>query len=102
MDAIAHAGLGRLEVVDAQERHVGVVATTWPLDGGGEAELALLKVGRRLPTHRYVPLWLAAREGDRLRLEVTLAQIQDAPSADDHRWGDPAHVARAYWRSQDD
>jgi len=88
-----------MQVVDANGAYVGIAADTWPLDGGGEAELVLVKVGRRFARLRYLPLKRARFDRDVLRLDATLHEIEDAPSAEDCRWGDPANVARAHWLS---
>lgn len=90
-------------VVDAAGEEVGTVADVWPADGGGEAELALVNLGRRFPRRRYVPLDDRTELVDReLRVPWSRAQIDHAPSAEDQRWGDPAHVALAYWRESAD
>jgi hypothetical protein len=89
-----------LDVVDADGSYVGVASDTWPLDGGGEPELVLVKVGRRFPRLRYLPLKRARIEpSGRIRLNATLSEIEDAPNAEDARWGEPAHIAKAHWMS---
>ena len=83
--------------------HVGVVADFWPLDGGGEPELALVRVGRRFGRDRYLPLDGRAQLRDgALHVPWQRWEIDDAPRADDRRWGDPAHLARSYWRDTGD
>jgi len=86
-----------LDVVGADGRVIGDVADTWPLDGGGEVALLLVRVGSRFRRHRYLPLAAAEVDGGRLRVPFAAWEIDDAPAADDRRWGDPAHVALAYW-----
>jgi hypothetical protein len=84
-------------VVDAAGADIGVVADTWPLDGGGEPELLLLRVGTRFPRLRYLPARRAVLRDDKLHVPWSKLELDDAPSAEDRRWGDPAQVARAYW-----
>ena len=81
---------------------IGVVADTWPMDGGGEPELLLLKVGTRFPSLRYLPARKATLRDDALHVPFSKLQLDDAPSADDRRWGDPAHLAMSYWMTADD
>lgn len=87
----------RREVVDREGRFVGTVLDTVPLDGGGEVELLLVSVGRRFPRRRYVPARGIRVEDGVVRLPVLRSEVDDCPSADDRRWGDPADVARGYW-----
>jgi sporulation protein YlmC with PRC-barrel domain len=91
-----------MEVIDATGRVIGTVADTCPLDGGGEPELALVRVGRRFPTLRYLPLRSGVVEDGRMRVPWTKWQIDDAPSAEDNRWGRPQDIAMAYWVLADD
>jgi hypothetical protein len=86
-----------IEVIDADGRTVGTVADTCPLDGGGEPQLALVRVGSRFSRLRYLPLRAARFEDGRMHLPWKRWQIDDAPSAEDRRWGDPAQIAAAYW-----
>jgi hypothetical protein len=90
-------GLAGTEVLDSAGTHVGRIATTWPLDGSGEPELALVRVGRHLPRLRYLPLDTARFEGEKVHVPYLRWQIEDAPSAEDNRYAEPAHVAKAYW-----
>jgi hypothetical protein len=91
-----------LEVIDADGRTVGVVADTVPLDGGGEPELALVRVGGRFTRLRYLPIRSARLEAGAMHVPWLKWQIDDAPSAEDRRWGDPAQIAAAYWLLEDD
>jgi hypothetical protein len=91
------------KVVDPDGADVGVVSEVWPLDGGGEPELVLVQVGRRFRRERYLPLDGRARVRDgALHVPWRRSEVDHAPRADDRRWGDPAHVARSYWRDADD
>jgi hypothetical protein len=86
-------------VVGPEGEHVGVVADVWPLDGGGEPELVLVRIGRHFKRERYLPLDGRARLDDgALRVPWRRWEVDDAPRADDRRWGDPAQLARSYWR----
>jgi hypothetical protein len=84
-------------VVDTGGLLVGVVADTWPLDGSGQPELALVRVGKRFPRLRYLPLESATLTNSVLCVPWTRHEIEDAPSAEDDRWGDPGRLALAYW-----
>jgi hypothetical protein len=84
-------------VVDREGAFVGTVRDSVPLDGGGEIELLMIDVGRRFARRRYVPAGGVRREGENVRLPVLRAEIEDAPCAEDRRWGDPVGIARGYW-----
>ncbi len=86
-----------LEVLDRDGEFVGKVRDTYPLDGGGEVELLLVAAGRRFARNRYVPArGLELRDG-RAQVPFARVDVEDCPSAEDRRWGDPADVARGYW-----
>ena len=86
-----------LEVHDRKGDFVGTVSDTYPLDGGGEVQLLRVGVGRRFARDRYVPAQGAEVREGKLHLSVSRHEIEDCPSAEDRRWGDPADVARGYW-----
>ena len=86
-----------LEVLDRDDRFIGNVRDTYPLDGGGEVQLLLVAVGRQFARNRYLPTHGLTIEDGKIRLPVTRDDVEDAPSADDRRWADPADVARGYW-----
>ena len=83
-------------VVDCAGHPVGKVADTWPTDGGGEPEMLLVKLSH-FAMRRYVPISGVERSDDALQLPWTKLEIDDAPDAEDIRWGDPGMVARAHW-----
>ena len=86
-----------LEAVDRNGEFVGTVRDTYPLDGGGEVQLLMVSVGRRFARNRYLPAdGLELRDG-RAHLPYSRVDIEDAPLADDRRWGEPADIARGYW-----
>ena len=91
-----------LEVVDADGDALGFVVDTWPLDGGGEPELVLVHLGLKFPEPRYLPIRGAEIHGECLHVPWTKTEIEEAPAADDDRWGDPGLVARSYWMQQGD
>jgi hypothetical protein len=91
-----------LDVIDAEGQEIGYVTDTWPLDGGGEPELILVAVGIKFPRPRYLPLRNAEIVGDCLHVPHTLLEIEEAPLADDARWGDPGMIARSYWAAHSD
>jgi hypothetical protein len=92
-----------LEVLDAEGQWVGTVVDTWPDDGGGEAELVLVTLGRRFPKWTYLPTSGSVVHDRFMYTPITRLDMDDAPAADDRRWGDPARIAKAYWmRTLDD
>ena len=98
----ASAYRGR-EVVGPDGEHVGVVADVWPFDGGGEPALALVHVGRRFRRERFMPLdGRAVLRDGAVHVPWRRWELDDAPRADDRRWGDPAHLALSYWRDSTD
>ena len=84
-------------MLDREGEFVGTVRDTYPLDGGGEVQLFLLGVGRRFARNSYVPAQGSALRDGKLHLPFTRADVEDCPTAEDRRWGDPADVARGYW-----
>ena len=89
-------------VYDSRGDHVGKIADTWPLDGGGTPEMMLVSVGRRFTRPRYLPLKGARVTDDSVLVPWERRMIDDAPDAEDRRWGDPALIARAHWLLADD
>ena len=85
-------------MVDREGERVGVVADTWPNDGGGEPEMLLVKLSH-FALRRFVPVNGVDRSDDdrELHLPWSKLEIDDAPDAEDIRWGDPGTVARAHW-----
>ena len=86
------------EVRDSEGEAIGTVADVWPHDGGGEPEMLLLKLGR-FARRKYVPIkgtWGELHEP--LHLPFSRLEVDDAPDAEDNRWGDPGSVARAHWQ----
>ncbi len=86
-----------LEVQDREGAFVGTVQDTYPLDGGGEVQLLLVRPGRRFGRERYVPTDGLRLEDGKVHLPVRRTDVEDCPPADDRRWADPADVARGYW-----
>jgi len=86
------------EVIDSEGQSLGTVADVWPTDGGGEPEMLLVKLGR-FARRKYVPIeGTSGGRAEPLQLPFTKLEIDDAPDAEDIRWGDPGMVARAHWR----
>src|SRR5688500_18731993 len=76
----------------------GTLADGWRHADGGEPEMLLLKLGR-FARRKYVPIkgtWGGRDEP--VHLPFTRLEVDDAPDAEDHRWGDPGSVARAHWQ----
>jgi hypothetical protein len=90
------------DVVDAAGTRVGTVTDLWPHDGGGEPELLLVEIGGRFKRPRYLPVAGTRLCEGRVHVKWSRVEIDEAPSAEDRRWGDPAHVAVAYWRDSSD
>ena len=86
-----------LEVLDRDGQFVGTVRDTYPLDGGGEVQMLLVGVGRRFARNRYLPAkGLEVRDG-KAHVPFARVDVDDAPPAEDQRWGNPVDVARGYW-----
>jgi hypothetical protein len=95
---LPHWTLVGREVVDRDGRTVGAVADTHPRDGGGEPTLVLVHVGPKFPRRRWLPVEGCELVGHaQLRIRWTTDEVEDAPGADDDRWGAAADVAHAYW-----
>jgi hypothetical protein len=88
-----------LMVHDWQGEELGRVIDTWPFDGGGEPELAVLRIGR-LGGRRMVPVDELAFVGIELRLPFARWQVEDSPpfGEDRHTLADDPHCAASYWR----
>jgi hypothetical protein len=92
--------LGR-EIVDPHSMLVGTVVDTYPFDGGGEIELAVVRL-RHLGERRMLPVTDIAREGDRLRAAFTRGQVEDSPRLTDGRHAiDDPERAKAHWRFEE-
>jgi hypothetical protein len=103
--------LGR-RVSDPQGQPVGTVVDTWPFDGGGEVELAVVRLGR-LGERRMLPIATLHSDGRDLRTPYASWQVEDSPALEDGRhaveaieramsywmWEEPADSLRALWRS---
>lgn len=86
-----------LLLVDSLEDSLGRVDGTWPLDGGGEPEFAIVRTGR-FGEARLIPLGNARIVDGLLQVPFTKAEVEDAPSLDTGRYlRDQVDEARAYW-----
>ena len=86
------------EIHDATGAHLGPVVDTWPWDGGGEPELAVVRLPGPCGGRRLLPvadLWDA---GPVLCTPFARRQVEDAPelSLGRHAVEDPDR-ARSYW-----
>ena len=91
------------EIVDVEGVRLGKVMDTYPRDGGGEIDLLLVHVGRTFPRRKWLPLEGVQPIGEAgLSLKWPRAAIEEAPDAEDSRWGSAADLARAYWLLADD
>jgi hypothetical protein len=86
-----------LTVSDREGGEIGTVVDTWPFDGGGEPELAVLRLGR-MGDRRMVPVAELRRFGGGLRLPYERWQVEDSPRLSEGRYGaeDP-YRAQSYW-----
>jgi hypothetical protein len=90
--------LGRT-ISDWRGDEVGRVIDTWPFDGGGEPELAVIRLGR-MGQRRMVPVDALQFVGASLRLPFERWQIEDSPriGEDRHTVADDPYTAQSYWR----
>jgi hypothetical protein len=88
-----------LTVSDWQGDVLGRVIDTWPFDGGGEPELAVIRMGR-LGQRRMVPVDALQLFGGGLCLPYARWQVEDSPSYGENRHtvDDDPHFAASYWR----
>src|SRR5215212_10085931 len=86
-----------LDVADAGGSVVGSVVETYPLDGGGELEMVVLRL-RRLGERRMLPVSALRLQDGRLLSPFTRRQIEDSPalSTGRHAEEDPWR-AKTYW-----
>jgi hypothetical protein len=86
-------------VSDWQGDELGRVVDTWPFDGGGEPQLAVLRMGR-VGARRLVPIEDLEFVGPELRLPYARWQVEDSPPFGEnrHTLDDDPHCAASYWR----
>src|SRR3954470_22577774 len=86
-------------VSDWRGEVLGRVIDTWPFDGGGEPELAVLRMGR-LGQRRMVPVDALQLTLAGLRLPYERWQVEDSPPYGEnrHTMDDDPHFAASYWR----
>jgi hypothetical protein len=86
-----------LVVSDHEGGELGTVVDTYPFDGGGEPELAVLRLGR-IGERRMVPVSELKVVGRQVRLPYARWQVEDAPALGDERYGaDDPYLAKSYW-----
>jgi hypothetical protein len=78
---------------------LGRIVDTWPFDGGGEPELAVLRI-KGLGARRMIPVDALLHLGDGLRLPYARWQVEDSPPFGEHRHAldDDPYCAQSYWR----
>jgi hypothetical protein len=88
-----------LTVADWEGDELGRVIDTWPFDGGGEPELAVVRLAR-LGGRRMVPVAELRFVGGSLRLPYASWQVEDSPpfGEDRHTRNDDPWCALSYWR----
>jgi hypothetical protein len=86
-------------VCDWSGEELGRIVDTWPFDGGGEPELAVVRMGR-LGARRMVPVDALIALGGTLRLPYARWQVEDSPPFGEnrHTLDDDPHCAASYWR----
>jgi hypothetical protein len=83
-----------LEVADVTGATLGQVVDTYPLDGGGELEMVVLRL-RRFGERRMLPVNELRLHGGRLLAPFTRIQIEDSPALSNGR-----HADEDPWRSK--
>ena len=73
-----HTPLGQL-LVDCYDDAIGRIDGTWPLDGGGEIEFAMVRIGR-FGESRLVPLADAEVVDGLLQVPYTRREVEDGPT----------------------
>jgi hypothetical protein len=86
-------------VTDWHGEVLGRVIDTWPFDGGGEPELAVIRMGR-LGQRRMVPIEGMLNLVAELRVPYERWQVEDSPPFGEnrHTLDDDPHCAASYWR----
>jgi hypothetical protein len=87
-------------VSDWSGDELGRVVDTWPFDGGGEPELAVVRMGR-MGNRRMIPVdELLYLGGNGYRLPYARWQVEDSPPFGEnrHTLDDDPHCAASYWR----
>jgi sporulation protein YlmC with PRC-barrel domain len=89
--------MGR-RIFDITGERVGRVVETWPYDGGGEVEMAVVRM-QRLGESRLVPVGtLRLREDDDLVTPYSRWQVEDSPALEEGRHALAAEErAVSYW-----
>jgi hypothetical protein len=91
-----HSHLGQL-LVDRRDAAIGRIDGTWPLDGGGEPEFAMVRIGR-FGESRLVPLAGAVVVDGLLQVPLTCREVEDAPALELGRYlYEQVDRARAYY-----
>jgi hypothetical protein len=84
-------------LVDCHEDTIGRIDGTWPLDGSGEPEFAIVRTGRFGET-RLVPLKDARVVDGLLQVPFTRREVDDAPALELGRYlYEQVDRARAYY-----
>jgi len=84
-------------LVDCLEDTIGRIDGTWPLDGSGEPEFAMVRTGRFGET-RLVPLAEARVVDGLLQVPFTRREVDDAPPLEMGRYlHEQVDRARAYY-----
>lgn len=87
-----------VQVLDSDSRVVGRVEGTWPDDGGGEPDFAVVRIRRFGGEHKLLPVRAARFSEAAVQVPYSATHIDDAPSFDPDRRGyDQAARARSFW-----
>ena len=96
-----HTLLGQL-LVDRDDRAIGRIDGTWPLDGGGEPEFALVRIGR-FGESRLVPLSGSEVVDGLLQVPFSRREVEDGPALAMGRFlHDQVDRTRAYYLMETD
>ena len=87
-----------LPVLDSGARVVGRVEGTWPDDGSGDPDYAVVRIRRFGGEHKLLPVRAARFLPSALQVPFSASHIDDAPAFDpDRRGHEQAARARSFW-----
>ena len=94
---VGRRGLIGLAVADHEGGPLGTVVDTYPFDGGGEPELAVVRLNR-LGERRMVPVAGLRSISGGLLLPYRRWQVEDSPALGESRHSaDDPERAKSYW-----
>ncbi len=88
-----------MPVLDADGAVVGRVEGAFPLDGGGDADLVVVRLRRFGEYMKLLPASAARHDDGTVQLPVTASRVEEAPPYDPARGAaEQAAHARHFWR----